>query len=272
MKIGVTLRNMGPQSSRRIMQSGAKAAEARALDSIWITDHIAIPPDDAEGSGGRYTDPLTTAAWLAAQTSNIHIGIGVLVIPYRPTLPTLKQIATVHELSNERLLLGAAVGWMDPEFRALGVDRHQRGKLTDEFLAASEAYFSSDVMTLNGQSFITKPNPSAPPIYIGGGAPHALDRALKFNHGWLPMSLDSEQLEQDLKTFREKAEALNRKPGPVAVMTGLPLADLEASVARVQAFSKLGVERLICAIRYNTADEYQDQLDLVVEVRETAMG
>ena len=52
MKIGVTLRNMGPQSSKRIMQSGAKAAEARALDSIWITDHIAIPPDDAEGSGG----------------------------------------------------------------------------------------------------------------------------------------------------------------------------------------------------------------------------
>jgi len=28
------------------------------LDSIWLAEHIAIPPDDAEGSDGRYLDPL----------------------------------------------------------------------------------------------------------------------------------------------------------------------------------------------------------------------
>ena len=127
MKIGVTLRNMGPQSAPEIMIAGARAAEAIGFDSIWITDHIAIPPDDAEGSGGRYLDTLTTLAWLAGATETIGLGSGVLILPYRPALPTAKQVATVQEVSGGRLLLGVGIGWMDPEFNALGVDRHQRG-------------------------------------------------------------------------------------------------------------------------------------------------
>ena len=51
MKIGVTLRNMGPQSDRQTMREGALHAEQLGFESVWITDHIAIPPDDAEGSG-----------------------------------------------------------------------------------------------------------------------------------------------------------------------------------------------------------------------------
>ena len=95
MKIGVTLRNMGPQSTAATMRAGAARAEALGFESLWITDHIAIPPDDAEGSGGRYTDPLTTLAWLGGTTTRIRLGVGVLILPYRPALPTVKQIATV---------------------------------------------------------------------------------------------------------------------------------------------------------------------------------
>ena len=86
LKVGVTLRNMGVQSSAELMSAGAEAAEALEFESIWITDHIAIPPDDAEGSGGRYTDTLTTLAWLGGQTRRINLGSGVLILPYRPPL------------------------------------------------------------------------------------------------------------------------------------------------------------------------------------------
>ena len=57
---------------------------------------LAIPPDDAEGSGGRYLDPLTALAWLAGNTSRIGLGTGVLILPYRPPLPTAKAIATAR--------------------------------------------------------------------------------------------------------------------------------------------------------------------------------
>ena len=113
MKIGVAMRNMGTQSTGEMMAQCALAAESAGLDSIWITDHIAIPPDDAEGSGGRYTETLTTLALLGGLTTRIAIGAGVLSLPYREKLMTAKQVATIQELTGGRLLLGVGIGWMD---------------------------------------------------------------------------------------------------------------------------------------------------------------
>ena len=90
--IGMHLRTMGPQSTRETILACARAAEAGGIDELWVGDHIAIPPDDAEGSGGRYLDPLTALAWLAGSTQRIGLGTGVLVLPYRPPLPDRKSV------------------------------------------------------------------------------------------------------------------------------------------------------------------------------------
>src|SRR5213593_222214 len=139
MEVGVVLRNMGPQSARETLEAVARAADALpAVADVWVVDHIAIPPDDAEGSDGRYLDPLATLAFLAGTTTRIGLGTGVLVLPYRPPLATAKWIATIQELSAGRLRLGVGVGWMEAEFRALGVVKAQRGAITDatlEFLS-----------------------------------------------------------------------------------------------------------------------------------------
>lgn len=266
MKLGVTLRNMGPQSSADIMRAGTQQAESLGFESVWITDHIAIPPDDAEGSDGRYTDPLTTLAWLAGTTTRIKLGVGVLVVPYRPPLPTAKAIATVQELSGNRLLLGLAVGWMDAEFRALGLDRHQRGRQTDETLEFFAQCFRGDEVVSNGQPFLFKPRPPLPPTYIGGAAPHALRRAIRFGHGWLPMARDPESLQRDLDTFAALAQEAGVQPGPVTVMTGVPLGEPERARARLDAFAALGIERLVCALRYRTLEDYRAQLDGLAEL------
>ena len=94
MKLGLYLRNMGPQSTTDMLLACARAAEDAGIDDLWVADHIAIPPDDAEGSGGRYLDPLATLAFLAGATQRIGLGTGVLVLPYRPALATAKWIAT----------------------------------------------------------------------------------------------------------------------------------------------------------------------------------
>ena len=133
MHIGLMIRNMGDQSTKEIMAGAALAAEEREFESIWVVDHIAIPPDNAEGSGGRYVDILSCLAWLSGVTSTIKIGSGVLIAPYREILPTAKQIASIQELSGNRLLLGIGLGWMDAEFKALGVDRKKEEKLLMNF-------------------------------------------------------------------------------------------------------------------------------------------
>ena len=266
MKIGVTLRNMGIQSTPGIMKAGVEHAEQLGFESIWITDHIAIPPDDAEGSGGRYTDPLTTLAWIAGFTTTINLGVGVLILPYRPALPTAKQIATIQEISNNRLLLGAGVGWMESEFRALGVDRQQRGKVTDETLAFFKDYFENEVVTQHGQPLIVNPRPVAPDTYIGGSAPHALKRALKFGHGWMPMARNADKLAENITLFSQMAEDAGSPRGPVTVMSGLPLDEPAKAQALVTRFKKLEIERLVCSVQYNTADEYRQAITRLADI------
>ncbi len=261
MHIAVTLRNMGPQSQPAIMRECACHAEACGFESIWITDHIAIPPDEAEGSGGRYTDPLTTLAWLGGCTTSIKLGTGALILPYRPTLPTAKAIATVHELTGLRLLLGIGIGWMTAEFRALGIPRSVRAQVTDQQLSFLAECFVKPVVSLNDQPFIFDPRPSAPPIYIGGRPPQAFERALRFGHGWLPMARSPQLLADDLRQFDQMAADRGVRKGPVTVLAALPVEDPGAALAQFEAYRMLGIERLVCVIRYDNTAQYQRQLD-----------
>ena len=135
MKIGMLLRNSGPVSTPSFIADCARAGDESELDSLWVLDHVAIPPDDAEGSGGRYVDALATLAYVAGITARIKIGTSVLVLPYRPPLATANWIAAIQELSAGRLMLGVGAGWMETEFVVSDADRGSRGRVTDETLA-----------------------------------------------------------------------------------------------------------------------------------------
>jgi len=266
MQIGVTIRNMGPQSSRDLLTQCALDAQAAGLESIWITDHIAIPPDDSAGSEGRYLDPLITLAYIAGVTGDIKLGVGVLILPYRAALPTAKQIATLQELSANRLLLGVGIGWMDAEFRALGVDRRQRGAISDATLAFLRTCFENDVVEANDQPFLFRPRPEKPPVYVGGGPPHALRRAARFADGWLPMGLEPDALARHMSTYREFCAAEGRNAGRVTLMRGLPLADESQCRALIAEYADLGLERLVCGVRYDTSGQFREQLALLSDL------
>lgn len=261
MKIGITVRNMGPQSELPLLRDCVEHAEQVGLESAWITDHIAIPPDDAEGSGGRYLDPLVTLGFLAGTTSRIQLGTGVLILPYRPPLPTAKQIATLQELSAGRLLLGVGIGWMDAEFNALGVDRRQRGRDSDTVLDFLNRAFASDAVTSNGQDFLFRPRPAKPPIYIGGAAKNALPRAVRFDAGWIPMGMDPERLAPALAEYQRLCEQHQQAPKGITVMAGLPLDNSDVAVQRLQDYRDLGVERVVVAARYDRLDEFRATAD-----------
>ena len=268
MHLAATLRNMGPQSTAETLRRCATAAEQAGLESIWVVDHIAIPPEDSEGSGGRYVDPLTTLAWLAGGTGRIRLGVGVLVLPYRPALPTVKQIASLQELSGERLILGAGVGWMAPEFRALAVPRSRRGRITDEVLDCLNRCFGADEVVVNGQRLLFKPRPRKPPVLVGGGPPHALRRAARHGDGWLPMALPPEKLARHMATYREFCAEEGRAPGPATVMGGLPLGDRQAAVDTLAAYAEAGADRFVHGGRYADASEFERRVEPLAVLQE----
>ncbi len=43
MKIGLILPNYGPEATRYGILDSALAAEKLGFDSIWLTDHLALP-------------------------------------------------------------------------------------------------------------------------------------------------------------------------------------------------------------------------------------
>ena len=44
MKLGLYLRNMGPQSTRPLIADAARAAEEAGIDDLWVADHLALAP------------------------------------------------------------------------------------------------------------------------------------------------------------------------------------------------------------------------------------
>jgi len=256
MKLGMYLRNMGPQSTTDTLVACARAAEQAGIDDLWVADHIAIPPDDAEGSGGRYLDPLATLAYLAGVTERIGLGTGVLVLPYRPALATAKWIATIQELSGGRLLLGVGAGWMEAEFRAVGVPRSQRGRITDQTLSFLQQCFSHDVVELNGQPFLFRPRPPRPPILMGGAAPHALRRAARFGDGWMPMGGDPDKLRPLIEQLRTAMRREGKPTPEVVVMNSLPLDEPAKVAERIQQLKEIGATRVVHAWRYPDAGAF----------------
>src|SRR5262245_22129612 len=250
MKYGIAIRNMGPQSNRATFRACARSAEDAGFDALFVSDHLCIPPDQTEGSGGRYLDVLAALAYLAGMTSRIRIGVSVLVLPYRPAVLTAKQVATIQELSDERMILGVGVGWMKPEFDALGVDVRQRGAATTETLRVLHHLFGTreasayDGKLVRFPAFVFEPHPGRPPIWIGGGSPRALERVVEFGDGWHPM-----QRAADLKPVVEELRARMRaagKPAPeIVVRRALKLDDPGAARARLDAERSAGATYFI---------------------------
>jgi len=273
VKLGVSVRTMGPQSTRETLENCARAAEAAELDELFVPDHIAIPPDDAEGSGGRYLDPLGALTWLAARTERIGLGTAVLILPYRAALPTAKAIATLQELSDGRLTaLGVGAGWMEPEFRALGVSRARRGADTDAALDFLNRAFAGDVVELHGQKFLFLPRPARPQFLVGGAPPHALARAARFGDGWMPIGQKPADLAPHVAKLHELFQAAGKPAPELAVLTRLPLHDPPRAADLVRAYAELGATRLVHSNRYADASEFAREVDAIAGRIRPALG
>ena len=253
MKFGVAIRNMGPQSNRATIRACARIAEQAGFDALFVPDHLCIPPDQTEGSGGRYLDVLATLAFLAGATDKIRLGVSVLVVPYRPAVLTAKQIATIQELSGERMILGVGVGWMKPEFDALGVNIRRRGAITDETLNVIHHLFSADVPgaydgpLVKFPSFVFLPRPRRPPIWVGGNSPAAMNRAVKFGDGWYPM-LPATELRAKAEELRAQARSAGRPAPEIVVSRGLPLDDVAAARDKLAAEKEAGATYFILGL------------------------
>jgi len=239
----------------------ARAAEEAGFEALWVGDHIALPQADvdAEEQVQPRLEAITVLAHLAALTTTVRLGIGVIVLPQRQPVLLAKQLATIDALSKGRLSIGIGVGYVEPELTALGASLADRGARTDEYLAAMRALWGEDVPSFEGR-FVSfngvsqRPRPVQrphPPIIIGGMTPAAYRRAIQAGNGWYGWDLDPAQTEESLTALRAAASRYERRAelGELEI-TITPQLGLDLDTAR--RYADLGVHRL--AVQPHTMD------------------
>ncbi|HVZ10179.1 TIGR03619 family F420-dependent LLM class oxidoreductase [Rhodopila sp.] len=191
MQLGIHLPHIGRKAGPESIRRAAIQAEQLGFDDVWVSEHIIVPQSSPYPPSPNFWDPVVTLTWAAAVTSRVRLGTSVLVLPLRHPLPLAKELATLQNLSQGRLILGAGVGWLEAEFDALGVPFQQRGRRMDEGIAMMRAVWSDDPVTFEARwiparidTMRSQPLPVVPiPIWIGGGSDAALRRALR-QDGW----------------------------------------------------------------------------------------
>ena len=239
MKIGVNLLNFGPGVSPASLRDWTRLVESLGYHLVMISDHVAITPDVQEKYPAPFYDPLVCLSWLAANTSTLELGTTVLILPYRNPLLVARMGANIDQLSGGRFILGVGAGWAKGEFQALGVPFDQRGAMSNEYLAAIKALWTSDLASYNGrfvsfESVNTAPRPVRephPPIWVGGSSDAAIRRAVRFGNAWHPIRFQIPWLREDgIPRLRRVAEAENQPvpnlcPRIKMHMTGSPVAE-----------------------------------------------
>jgi probable F420-dependent oxidoreductase len=201
----------------------------------------------------RLLDPVVALTYLAAHTSRIKLGTGVIILPQRQALVLAKQLASLDVLSNGRLIFGLGVGWCEPEMRSVGAPFKERGRVSDDYLAAMRAVWTQPKPAHHG-SYVTfeavqaMPRPvQAPiPIVVGGGTPPAYRRAVGQGHGWYGFGLDVETTRKRVSALQEAAKTTKRPAelGPLEISVTPPGYDVPDR-ATIDAYAQAGVHRLI---------------------------
>ena len=230
-----------------------RAAEGLGYSSLWVSDHLLIPPGDFIPHGHQ-PDPLAMLGWLAAATERVGIGTSVLVLPYRDPVVVAKAAGTADWLAGGRVTLGVGAGWLRPEFEALGIPYAERGPRTDAALRAIRACWAEE----SGMRARPAAAPGrAIPLLVGGSGPVAIRRAATLGDGWQPLNLTPEQLASTLPAYREACERAGRAPGRVSarvfppdLQAGRPLLTGDAATVRADlgAYRAAGADDIVVSL------------------------
>jgi alkanesulfonate monooxygenase SsuD/methylene tetrahydromethanopterin reductase-like flavin-dependent oxidoreductase (luciferase family) len=184
-----------------------------------------------------WPDPWVTFAHLGAVTKKLHFASNIYLAALRDPFTAAKAIATASALTNGRIVCGVSAGWLEEEYRIVGVDFASRGRRLDEMLAVMRKLWSGQVVQHEGEFFrfegIQAPAPSGHVrIWCGGDKPPAMRRAARHD-GWLPLPMTVDQALASVARLRA-----------LRVEAGLPPAGLDVGLALAEPVTQAGVDRL----------------------------
>ncbi|MBI4081493.1 MAG: TIGR03619 family F420-dependent LLM class oxidoreductase [Candidatus Lambdaproteobacteria bacterium] len=300
LEFGVSIENRGPLCNPENIARVAQGAEALGYAFVTVSDHVVLPrmPADNPGHFAKdwrdnidFMDPLLSIMYVAGLTRRVRIGTSVLILPYRPPLPTAKALATLDVFSGGRVFLGVGTGWWREEFEALGIADHyaSRADRTDEHIRIFRTLWTEPNPRFAGRfnrfediEFSPKPvQPAGPPIWVGGNNPRAYRRMAELGDVWHPSTSGQPMLmePQGFGACRRKVVAAFEKVGrdPATLRSALRRSvqllppgseprdalagPVEHVIAGVRAYRDQGLTHLAALFTTKDIDESVEQME-----------
>ena len=253
MKLGFFPINNGIFADPSVMVEVSQACEAAGFDSVWTGEHVVLPdpqvPPSPVAPETPMLDPAVALAYVAARTTTLRLGTGIIIVPQRNPLVLAKEMASLDHVSGGRLILGVGVGYLAPEFAALGISMDDRGRRTEEYLDAMRAIWRGEAYegmyaSFSGVTANPRPVQTPPPVVMGGHSAPAYRRAVTSCEGWYGFAMTPESAQKSIDGLAQAAQRYERPTG---------LGPLELSITprgaltehTVAAFAAMGVNRLI---------------------------
>jgi probable F420-dependent oxidoreductase len=259
----------------------AAALEARGFESLWLPEHSHIPVNHSPWPGGAELpasyydvyDPIVGLAIAAEHTTTLRLGTAVLIMPQRDPIQLAKSLATIDVISDGRLEVGIGGGWNLEEMRNHGTDPARRFRRMREGAEAMIAIWTESAAEYHGEIVdfdpiqawpkpVQRPHPR---IHVGGAAPSALARVIRYGDGWIPLTGRGEgDLIDEVRQLRRLAAAAGRDPAAVEVT----VCGASREPATLDVYIEAGVDRILFVLPSKARDEMLSRLDRFTPVLE----
>jgi probable F420-dependent oxidoreductase len=273
MKIGFFAVGIGHLAKPELIKTVAVNAERLNFATVWAPEHVVLLDKHVSKypySTGEFpvpmdtpfADPFVTLGYAAAYTSKVKLITGICLVPEHNPLVLAKVVATLDQVSGGRFTLGVGVGWLEEEFKAIGVPWERRAQRTREYIEAMRSLWGNAHSTYKGE-FVKfenvrsypKPVRGKVPIWFGGESGPALKRVADYGDGWCGFNLTAAEAGDKMKQLDHLIKAAGRKRSDIY----MALSPYTKPFTRddLKRYHDLGVEEL-ALIEFNPPTSERD--------------
>jgi probable F420-dependent oxidoreductase len=312
MKVGLVVPQFGVNSTKENLITFIHLAEREGFESLWIYDRMLYAINPQQGYGGtpdkkewpeyfkNVLDPLTTLAFIAANTSKVNLGTCIIDMVFHNPITLAKEFTTIDILSEGRTICGLGIGWSKDEYLAANIPYEKRGERANEILQAMKKVWTDDIVEFNGDFYkvpksiigpkpIQKPHPK---ILLGGFSPKTFERMIKYGDGYIGVLIGSfEYFANSLKMFNDAIKKSSKRTirsdfdltiltypylftsssendhnnnNNRPPMTGRTIDEIGSDLSKLKSF---GVDRVILAVNAEENYDVNKTMEFVKELR-----
>ena len=305
MKVGLVVPQFGINATKENLVRFIHLAEREGFESLWVYHRMLYPIDPQQGYGTpdksqwpeylkNSLDPLTTLAFIAANTSKVKLGSCIIDMVFHNPVTLAREFTTIDILSDGRVVCGFGIGWSKDEYLAANIPYEKRGERADEILQAMKKIWTEDIVEFDGKFYkipksiigpkpIQKPHPK---ILLGGLSPKTFERMVKYGDGYIGVLAGSfEYFHNSIKMFNDSIEKSSRarkdfdltiltypylmksnssEEGDRAPMTGRTIDEIGSDLSMLK---NSGVDRVILAVNTDKDYDVNETIEFVKELR-----